>query len=244
MGTPNEDIILKAQRGLRLPYSKYAVSVNNDILAHKRNNAAAIVVCADSVSDLCDEKDSIEDKTLILNAMCEEIMKYCSYGLIGIGYFGIVVENGKPARIDSTGKNISKLYGSVYDNISIKDYSEMSRIDSMLLDQKEERRFNKFLEIEMREIEQTLVPLFKEFGVADSCIRKCLGLDEMFCKLYTICKTNNCANTYGTAISVAKQVNKLIEPYRYLLEDDNVANLRGYTMTDMKPIVHKRKRRR
>lgn len=240
----DSEIIAAAQRGMRLPYSDYSDELVDNLLAHKRNNIAAIVTCADGISEYVGD-GGFAAQAEALHELYDEIAQFCLFGLLGIGYFGISVEDGVPHRVDSTGTSLAELYGSVYATMSASEYAEMDRIDSMLLDQKDTRRFNKYLRTLKAKLSESFVSKLTEASASrNSRVDRCLAADDLFCQiLIKIGRHGGGTGKYtesyiiNNVSQISRDINGIVEPYRTLLEDDMVTNLAGYTMTDLKPVV-------
>ena len=234
-----------AMRGYRLPYSSFTRDGIRDVLAHKRNNIAAIIVCADGLEEYVSSSTNSTIDMDAVNDIYDEIAKFCSYGILGIGYFGISVEDGMPKRVDSCGNNIGKLYGSVYETMTAEEYAAMDRVQSMLLDQRDNRRFLQYIRSVEKDMIDTLSNVFAERESEDPAIIKCLEYDILFVDAATrvgrvTALGRQETHIIGTAARILEDLKAVIRPYRRLLEDDKVVNLKTYTMTDLQPVKPRR----
>ena len=231
-------------RGFRLPYSSYGPAEVRDVIAHKRNNIAAIIICADGMQEYL-ASAGYDASVEAINELYDEIAKFCSYGLLGIGYFGISVEDGMPKRVDSVGNNVGKLYGSAYENMTGEEYAKMDRVESMLLDQRDNRRFLQYIKSMETNMINTMSNVFDERNSEDPAIVKCLEFDTLFTKI-AVCvgrggeRVREETYSVGAANRITDELMKIVAPYRRLLEDDRVTNIRDYTMTDLKPVKPRR----
>ena len=243
------DIIGEEMRGMRLPYSTFTDEELREKLAYKRNNLAAIVVCGDGLHDYVND-DDLHTTPEMVSMFKDDLAMFCLYGLISIGFFGTSVENGKPKMIDSCGKNIGALYGSIYEKMTGEEYAKRDRIESLLIDQRDQRRFVNYLRNVKKAALSTLVSQMDEQRFAEDgattesrLAEKCLSADGMFLQIL-----QRLGRTYAAAGSpkmhlhtadaerLAAGIRELSMPYRKLLEDDDVPTLKTYTTTDMKPI--------
>jgi hypothetical protein len=232
-------------RGYCLPYSSFTRDGIRDVLAHKRNNIAAIIVCADGLEEYLAATTNATVDMGAVNDIYDEIAKFSSYGILGIGYFGISVENGMPKRVDSCGTNVGKLYGSVYETLTPEEYASMDRAQSMLLDQRDNRRFLQYIRSVEANMLDTLSNIFTESESEDPAIMKCLEYDSFFVNVAikvgrATASGERESRITGTAQRILSELKDAIQPYRRLLEDDKVVNLKTYTMTDLKPVKARR----
>ena len=235
--------IQKFIRGHRLPYSKYDDSYLENVLEHKQNNAAAISVCLDALESYIKSPD-VTTGVEGINMLYDEMAQFCVEGLFGIGFFGVSVENGIPVRVDSCGMNISKQYRSVYRDITPDQYKNMNRIESMILDQREERKFRQYVLKYKHALANTLLTVLDEADNAErtsnATIQKCLALDQLFSNVCSkIGRTdpkNFGGNVAWNALEVLSDLKMMMMPYRETLNARNVATLPGYTIADLNPV--------
>ena len=173
------DFIFSFCSGMSLPYSSYRDEALEQILSYKKNNlkAAEMTIKAITVyqSDI-----SISMKLEILDQLVNELTSFLLNGLFGIGFWGISVENGKPIRVDSMGVNISKKYDSVYSDMTEDEYNALDRTESMVIDQEEARKFNKYILWYKSKIAETLVPQINIVNPdGNPLISECMEIDSM-----------------------------------------------------------------
>ena len=236
-----------AMRGYRLPYSSYSHEEVRDVIAHKRNNIAAVITCVDGLEEYLDSDLQQNLDADIVNDLYDEMAKFCSYGLLGIGYFGISFEDGMPKRVDSCGKNVGALYGSAYEKMTGEEYSKMDRLQSMLLDQRDNRRFLQYIKSLENHMLESMSTVFSERESDDPAIIKCLEFDALFSRIaVSIGRSSEsgraATRSLGSARGILAELSETLRPYRRFLEDDRVTNLKDYTMTDLKPVTPRRGR--
>lgn len=229
-------------RGYCLPYSTYDPSYAETVLQYKRNNAAALVICLDGLREYVDSDIKTQKETVAM--LFDEMASFCVNGVFGIGFYGVSVENGMPMRVDSCGINISKQYRSVYAKMTAEQYASLDRIESMTLDQREERKFRRHILKYKYALEDTLHSVLEERDAenASPVIARCMKLDRMFLAVCSEIGRMDAAsaqlpiNIWNVPRQIS-EVERLMEPYRELLEDDDTLLIGDYTMTDMKPVT-------
>ena len=143
--------------GMGLPYTSYSDEALERIICYKKNNLKAAERTIKAITAYQSDV-SIISQIEILEQLVKELNGFLLNGLFSIGFWGISVENGKPIRVDSMGANISKRYDSVYSNMTEEEYNSLDRTESMVIDQEEARKFNKYILWYKTKISETLVP--------------------------------------------------------------------------------------
>ena len=231
-------------RGKRLPYSHYEDPYITTLLTYKKNNAAAIIVCLDalasSIADI-DRRTKNENIALLL----DEMAGFCLNGLFAIGFFGVSVEDGMPIRVDSCGINLTKQYRSVYRHMTREEYDKLTRVESMTLDQREERKFRRYLlkfKFALCEGLSTVIVESRAAVTRKGDFATCLKYDQMFCDVLIQIRRNapNADYTIINDWALKKsfdELRKLTEPYKKILDrETSIAKIGDYTRTEMKPI--------
>ena len=165
--------------GMGLPYTSYSDEALERIICYKKNNLKAAERTIKAITAYQSDV-SIISQIEILEQLVKELNGFLLNGLFSIGFWGISVENGKPIRVDSMGANISKRYDSVYSNMTEEEYNSLDRTESMVIDQEEARKFNKYILWYKTKISETLVPQISiQSENKNPLISECLAIDTM-----------------------------------------------------------------
>ena len=228
--------------GKSLPYTEYSDESIEQILQYKKNNLAASIAVLDGIVEYANDKNTPTTREAI-NLLIDELSEFALNGLFAIGFYGISVEDGKPIRVDSLGKNISKRYDSVYLDMTEAEYLSLDRIDSMILDQKEMRKFMRYLAWYKSKISDTLVPILsmESLSTWTDEAKECRELDDLFKNILR--KTSRYAMNSGSAlkkfttydaIGMAERLMILVEPWKEKLKKDkNIVSPSPYTPTEI-----------
>lgn len=232
-------------RGKRLPYSSYEESYITSLLTYKKNNAAALIVCLDALASSIADPD-IETKNENTTMLLDEMAGFCINGLFGIGFFGVSVEDGMPVRVDSCGINITKQYRSVYRHMSREEYDRLSRVESMTLDQREDRKFRRYIlkfKCALCSNLSTIIVENREALTRKGEFAMCLKFDQMFCEVAIQIRRNS-ENMQGFIMNdwalkkAFAELQRILEPYKQMLKrESSVAKIGDYTRTEMTPIT-------